>query len=95
MNKRKKKGWKEMKTFSDTSGEHYNIPIFEVQVFKKKKEKLLEKMFDMIIVKNLPNMRKKIITQDQEVQSLIQDKSQKAHASMHSNHTKENLNTQK
>ena len=38
MNKRKKKGWKEMKTLSDTSGKHYNTPIFELQVFKKKKK---------------------------------------------------------
>ena len=35
--KKKKKRWKEMKTLSDTSGEHYNTPIFELQVYKKKK----------------------------------------------------------
>ena len=28
--KKKKKGWKAMKTLSYTSGEHYNTPIFEL-----------------------------------------------------------------
>ena len=53
--------------------EHINIQITGVPEEEEKK-KGSEKIFDEIIVENVPNMGKEIVTQVQEAQSPIQDK---------------------
>ena len=50
---------------------------------KKGSEKILEE----ILVKNIPNMGKEIVTQVQEVESPIQDTSKEKHTDTHINQT--------
>ena len=56
----------------------------------EEREKGPEKIFEEIIVKNIPNMGKEIATQVQEVQSPIQDKPEEKHTETHSNQTGKN-----
>ena len=53
-------------------------------------EKGPDKIFEEIIVKNFPNMGKKIATQVQEAQSPRQDKPKEYHAEKHSNQIDKN-----
>ena len=55
-----------MRTVSETSGTTLNTPTFELQGCQKKKG--TEKIFEEIIVENLPNMGKEIVNQVQEAQ---------------------------
>ena len=56
----------------------------------KKREKGPEKTFEEIIAVNFPNMRKEIVTQDQEAHSPRQDKPKEEHSETHSNKTDKN-----
>ena len=49
-----------------------------------------EKIFEEIIAKNFLNIRKETLTQVQEMQSLIQDKTKEEHAEIHINQTDKN-----
>ena len=66
-----------------------NIRIIGVPEQEEKK-KGTEKIFEEIIVENFPNMGKETVSQVQEVQSLIQDKSKEQHAKTHINETTKN-----
>ena len=66
-----------------------NIRIIGVPEQEEKK-KGTEKIFEEIIVENFPNMGKETVSQVQEVQSLIQDKSKEKHAKTHINETTKN-----
>ena len=57
---------------------------------EEEKKKGYEKIFEEIIVENFPNMEKEIVTQVQEAQSPIQDKSKEKHAKTHTNQTNKN-----
>ena len=61
---------------------HTNIRIIGVPEAEEKK-KWTEKLFEEIIVENVPNMGKEIVNQVQEAQSPIQDKSKEKHAKTH------------
>ena len=56
---------------------------------RKERERAWEK-FEEITVENFPNMRKEILTQPQEMQSPIQDKTKEEHAETHINQTDQN-----
>ena len=56
----------------------------------EEREKGPEKIFEEIIVENVPNMGKEIATQVQEAQSPRQDKPKEKHAETHSNQTDKN-----
>ena len=45
----------------------------------------MEKIFEKIIVENLPNMEKEIVNQVEEAQSPLQDKPNEKHIKMHIN----------
>ena len=47
----------------------------------------MEKIFEKIIVENLPNMEKEIVNQVEEAQSPLQDKPKEKHAKTHNNQT--------
>ena len=68
---------------------HTNIRIIGVPEAEEKK-KWTEKLFEEIIVENVPNMGKEIVNQVQEAQSPIQDKSKEKHAKTHINQTIKN-----
>ena len=57
---------------------------------RREREKGPEKIFEEIIVENLPNMGKEIATQVQEAQSPRQDKPKDKHAETHSNQIDKN-----
>ena len=81
-----------MRTVSETSGTTLtctNIRIIGVQEEEEKK-KGTEKIFEEIIVENIPSMGKEIVNQVQEVQSLIQAKSKEKHSKTHINQTIKN-----
>ena len=66
---KKKKGLKEMRTTSETSGTMLNAPTFKLQESQKKRTKRShEKILEEIIDENFPKMGKEIITQVQEAQ---------------------------
>ena len=54
------------------------------------REKGPEKTFKDIIAVNFPNLRKEIVTQDQEAHSPRQDKPKEEHSETHSNKTGKN-----
>ena len=56
----------------------------------EEKKKGTEKIFEEIIVENVPNMGKETATQIQEGQSPIQDISKEKHAKIHINQTIKN-----
>ena len=68
---------------------HTNIWIIGVSEGEEK-EKGPEKTFEEIIAVNFPNMRKEIVTQDQEAHSPRQDKPKEEHSETHSNKTDKN-----
>ena len=45
----------------------------------------MEKIFEKIIVENLPNMEKEIVNQVEEAQSPLQDKPKEKHVETHIN----------
>ena len=51
----------------------------------RKKKKWMEKIFEKIIVENLPNMEKEIVNQVEEAQSPLQDKPKEKHVETHIN----------
>ena len=55
---------------------------------KEEKKKVYEKIFQDIILKNFPNMGKRIVTQVQNSESPIQEKSKQKNAKTHINQTK-------
>ena len=57
---------------------------------EEEKKKGTKKIFEEIIVENLPNMWKEIVNQVQEAQSPIQAKSKEKHAKTHINQTIKN-----
>ena len=58
-----------MRTVLETSGTTLNAPTFELQGSQKKKRKKgTEKIFEEIIVENVPNMGKEIVSQVLEAQ---------------------------
>ena len=63
-----------------------NIRVIRVPEEEEKK-KWTEKIFEKIIVENLPNMEKEIVNQVQEAQSPIQDKPKEKHTKTHINQT--------
>ena len=65
---------------------HTNIQIIEVPEEEEKK-KVYEKIFEEIIVANVPNMKNEIVNQDQEAKSPIQDKLKEKHTKTHANQT--------
>ena len=65
---------------------HTNIQIIGVPEEEEKK-KGHEKIFEEIIVENLPNTEKDIVNQVQEAQSPIQDKPKEKHTKTHTNQT--------
>ena len=60
---------------------HTNIRIIGVPEEEKKKG--YEKIFEEIIVENVPNIEKEIVNPVQEVQNTIQDKPKEKHATRH------------
>ena len=54
---------------------------------EEEKKKGYENVFEEIIVENFPNMEKEAVSQVQEAQSPIQDKSKEKHAKAHINQT--------
>ena len=62
-----------------------NIKYTNIQIIgvPEEEEKESEKIFEMIIVKNFPDMEKEIVNQVQEVQSPIQDKPKEKHVETH------------
>ena len=54
---------------------------------EEEKKKVYEKIFEVIIVENFPNMEKEIVNQVQQAQSPIQDKPKEKHAKTHTNQT--------
>ena len=66
----KEKECKELRITSETFGTILNTSTFELQESqtKKKKIKVTEKIFEEIIVENVPNMGKEIVNQVQEEQ---------------------------
>ena len=75
---------KRMKRIEDSLRDHWdntkhtniqNIGVPE----EEEKKKGSEKIFEVIIVKNFPNMGKEIVNQVQDVQRPIQDKSKEKH----------------
>ena len=76
---------KEITTVSETSRTTLSKPTFKLSGSekKKRKKKAYEKIFEMIIVKNFPDMGKEIVNQVQEVQSPIQDKPKEKHVETH------------
>ena len=63
-----------------------NIQIIGVPE-EEEKEKGYKKIFEEIIVENFPNMEKETVSQVQEAQSPIKDKSKEKHAKAHINQT--------
>ena len=57
---------------------------------EEEKKKGTEKILEEITVENFPNTGKKIVSQVQEVQSPMQDKSKENHTEKHSNQTIKN-----
>ena len=57
---------------------HYSGP-------RRRRKKGPEKTFEEIIAVNSPNMRKEIVTKDQEAHSPRQDKPKEEHTETHSN----------
>ena len=55
-----------MRTVSETSGTTLNAPTYRGT--RRRREKGPEKIFEEIIAENLPNMRKEMLIQVQEVQ---------------------------
>ena len=64
----------------DIWDKHTNIRIIIGVTEEDKKEKVSEKIFEEVIVENIPNMGKEIVTQVQEGQSPIQDKPEEKHS---------------
>ena len=62
-----------------------NIRI--IGVTEEEKKNGSEKIFEVIIVENFPNMGKEVVNQVQDVQSPIQDKTKDKHAKTHINQT--------
>ena len=56
----------------------------------EEREKGPEKTFEEIIAVNSPNMRKEIVTKDQEAHSPRQDKPKEEHTKTHNNQTDKN-----
>ena len=83
--KRIKRTEDSLRDFWDNT-KHTNIWIIGVPEEEEKK-KGYEKIFEEIIVENVPNMEKEIVNQVQEVQSPIQDKPKEKHAKTHLNLT--------
>ena len=83
--KRIKRTEDSLRDFWDNT-KHTNIWIIGVPEEEEKK-KGYEKIFEEIIVENVPNMEKEIVNQVQEVQSPIQDKPKEKHAKTHTNQT--------
>ena len=65
---------------------HTNIQIIGVPEEEQKKQ-AYEKIFEMIIVENFPNLGKEIVNQVQEMQSPIQDKPKEKHTKTNTNQT--------
>ena len=77
---------KRMKRIEDNLRDLWdNIKCNNIQIigFPEEEEKESEKIFEMIIVKNFPDMEKEIVNQVQEVQSPIQDKPKEKHVETH------------
>ena len=68
---------------------HINIHIIGVPEGEER-EKGPEKILEEIIAENVLNMGKETVTQVQETQSSIQDKSKEEHAETHINQTDKN-----
>jgi len=66
---------------------HTNIWFIAVPG-KEEKKKVYVKIFQDIILKNFPNMGKRIVTPVQSPESPIQEKSKEKHAKTHINQTK-------
>ena len=69
----------------------YNIKPTDIRIIgvpeEEEKKKGYENVFEEIIVENFPNMEKETVSQVQEAQSPIQDKSKEKHAKAHINQT--------
>ena len=69
----------------------YNIKPTNIWIIgvseEEEKKKGYENVFEEIIVENFPNMEKEAVSQVQEAQSPIQDKSKEKHAKAHINQT--------
>ena len=69
----------------------YNITPTNIRIIgvpeEEEKKKGYENVFEEIIVENFPNMEKETVSQVQEAQSPIQDKSKEKHAKAHINQT--------
>ena len=65
---------------------HTNVWIIGVPE-KEEKKKGYEKIFEDIIVQNVPSVEKEIVNQVHEDQSPIQDKPKEKHAKTHTNQT--------
>ena len=69
----------------------YNIKPTNIWIIgvseEEEKKKGYENVFEEIIVENFPNMEKETVSQVQEAQSPIQDKSKEKHAKAHINQT--------
>ena len=85
-----------MKTIEDSLRDLWdNIKCTNIQIIgvpeQEEKKKGSEKIFEEIVVENLPNMGKVIVTQVQETQrGPIQDKSKEKHAKTHTIQTIKN-----
>ena len=69
----------------------YNIKPTDIRIIgvpeEEEKKKGYENVFEEIIVENFPNTEKETVSQVQEAQSPIQDKSKEKHAKAHINQT--------
>ena len=69
----------------------YNITPTNIRITgvpeEEEKKKGYENVFEEIIVENFPNMEKETVSEVQEAQSPIQDKSKEKHAKAHINQT--------
>ena len=69
----------------------YNITPTNIRIIgvpeEEEKKKGYENVFEEIIVENFPNMEKETVSQVQEAQSPIKDKSKEKHAKAHINQT--------
>ena len=68
-----------------------NIKCTNIQIIgvpeEEGRKKGHEKIFEVIVVENFPNMEKVIVNQVQKAQSLIQDKPKEKHTQTHTNQT--------
>ena len=86
---------KRMKRIEDSLRDlWHNIKCINIRIKgvpeEEEEKKGSEKIFEEIIVENFPNLGKEIVSQLQEVQSPIQDKSKEKHTKTHINQTIKN-----